>query len=168
MDWYLEVRIRARDRQHPFCLLIQGTKIMKILKRLTWMFHVMHNMEETPRRGILGWLIFPFGQCWHSIRLDRMQSFFKEHVQFVVFQKLSDWRLEKSYVGKHTCHFEPPPKISLRHDWARGEVPLGSTVDPQSEGEVSCSTVTRSCQTSKILPTNPTNPKANLWLIRAT
>ena len=23
----------------------------------------------------------------------------------------------------------PPPKISLRHDWARGKVPLGSTVD---------------------------------------
>ena len=30
----------------------------------------------------------------------------------------------------------PPPKISLRHDWARGEVPLGSTVDQQSESEV--------------------------------
>ena len=30
----------------------------------------------------------------------------------------------------------PPPKISLKHDWARGEVPLGSTVDQQPEGEV--------------------------------
>ena len=30
----------------------------------------------------------------------------------------------------------PPPKISLRHDWTRGEVPLGSTHDQQSEGEV--------------------------------
>ena len=30
----------------------------------------------------------------------------------------------------------PPPKISLRHDWGKGEVPLGSTVDQQSEGEV--------------------------------
>ena len=30
----------------------------------------------------------------------------------------------------------PPPKISQRHDWARGEVPLGSRVDQQSEGEV--------------------------------
>ena len=29
----------------------------------------------------------------------------------------------------------PPPKISPRHDWAKGEVPLGSTVDRQS-GEV--------------------------------
>ena len=30
----------------------------------------------------------------------------------------------------------PPPKISLRHDWTRGEVPLGSTVDQQPEEEV--------------------------------
>ena len=30
----------------------------------------------------------------------------------------------------------PPKKISLRHDWARGDVPLGSTVDQQSEGQV--------------------------------
>ena len=37
---------------------------------------------------------------------------------------------------KHTCHPRPPPKISLRHDWARGEVSLGSTVDQQPEGEV--------------------------------
>ena len=30
----------------------------------------------------------------------------------------------------------PPPKISLRHDWTRGEVSLGSTVDQQTEGKV--------------------------------
>ena len=32
----------------------------------------------------------------------------------------------------------PPPKISLRHDhdWTRGNVPLGSTVDQQPEGKV--------------------------------
>ena len=30
----------------------------------------------------------------------------------------------------------PPPKISFRHDWTRGEVPLGSTVDQQPEGKV--------------------------------
>ena len=30
----------------------------------------------------------------------------------------------------------PPPKISVHHDWAGGEVPWGSTVDQQSEGEV--------------------------------
>ena len=30
----------------------------------------------------------------------------------------------------------PPPKISFRHDWTRGEVPWGSTVDQQPEGKV--------------------------------
>ena len=30
----------------------------------------------------------------------------------------------------------PPPKILPRHDWDKGEVPLGSTVDQQPEGEV--------------------------------
>ena len=29
----------------------------------------------------------------------------------------------------------PPLKISLRHDWTRGEVLLGSEVDQQPEGE---------------------------------
>ena len=37
---------------------------------------------------------------------------------------------EKSYMSR------PPPKISFRHDWTRGEVPLGSTVDQQPEGKV--------------------------------
>ena len=39
---------------------------------------------------------------------------------------------EKSYMSPRP----PPPKISLRHDWTRGEVPLGSTVDQQPEGKV--------------------------------
>ena len=40
---------------------------------------------------------------------------------------------EKAYMSPR-----PPPKISLRHDhdWTRGKVPLGSTVDQQPEGKV--------------------------------
>ena len=38
---------------------------------------------------------------------------------------------EKAYMSPH-----PPPKISLRHDWARGEVSLGYTIDQESEREV--------------------------------
>ena len=30
----------------------------------------------------------------------------------------------------------PPPKISLRHDWIKGKVQLGSTVNQQPEGKV--------------------------------
>ena len=33
-----------------------------------------------------------------------MQSSFIEYFQLIVFQKLSDWKLEKSYLKKHTCH----------------------------------------------------------------
>ena len=32
-----------------------------------------------------------------------MQLSFKEHFQLIVFQKLWDWRLEKSYMRNHTC-----------------------------------------------------------------
>ena len=38
---------------------------------------------------------------------------------------------EKAYMSPR-----PPPKISLRHAWARGEVPLGSTVDRQPVGKI--------------------------------
>ena len=40
----------------------------------------------------------------------------------------------------------PPPKISFRHDWTRGEVPLGSTVEQQPVGKIvrqSCGEVQR-------------------------
>ena len=49
----------------------------------------------------------------------------------VVRLKTGEVLCEKSYMSPR-----PPPKISLRHDWARGEVPLGSTVDQQPEGKV--------------------------------
>ena len=38
--------------------------------------------------------------------------------------KIGEVLYEKAYMSPR-----PPPQISFRHDWARGEVPLGSTVD---------------------------------------
>ena len=49
----------------------------------------------------------------------------------VVRLKTGEVLKEKSYMSPR-----PPPKISLRHDWTRGEVQLGSTVDQQPEGKV--------------------------------
>ena len=49
----------------------------------------------------------------------------------VVRLKTGEFLYEKAYMSPR-----PPPKISLRHDWTRGEVPLGSTVDQQPEGKV--------------------------------
>ena len=51
----------------------------------------------------------------------------------VVRLKTGEVLYEKSYMSPR-----PPPKISSRHDhnWTRGKVPLGSTVDQQPEGKV--------------------------------
>ena len=49
----------------------------------------------------------------------------------VVRLKTGEVLYEKSYMSPR-----PPPKISFRHDWTRGEVPFGSTVDQQPEGKV--------------------------------
>ena len=51
----------------------------------------------------------------------------------VVRLKTGEVLYEKFYMSPR-----PPPKISLRHDhdWTRGKVPLGSTVDQQPQGKV--------------------------------
>ena len=60
----------------------------------------------------------------------------------------------KSYMS-----LRPPPKISLRHDWARGEVPLGSTVDQQPEGEVVRQSQEEVARRAKIFQTTQPIPK---------
>ena len=49
----------------------------------------------------------------------------------VVRLKTGEVLYEKAYMS-----LGPPPKISLRHDWTRGKIQLGSTVDQQPEGKV--------------------------------
>ena len=97
----------SSNRHTVFCLLIPETKGIKILQRLTSLYHVVHNTCTVLRRNIKTWyfgliLILRFEEDWHSIRLDRMQSSFREHFQLIVFQNLWDWRLEKSYMRNHT------------------------------------------------------------------
>ena len=54
-------------------------------------------------------------------------------IPIVVRLKTGEVIYEKSYMSPR-----PPPKISLRHDhdWTRGKVQLGSTVDQQPDGKV--------------------------------
>ena len=75
----------------------------------------------------------------------------------VVRLKTGEVLYEKSYMSPR-----PPPKISLRHDhdWTRGKVQLGSTVDQQPEGKVARQS-RGEVQHENVLPTNPTNPKTN-------
>ena len=93
-------------------------------------------MEETSRRGILVDvnLAIQKGLTFYQTRLNAiiLQETLPAYcIPKVVRLKTGEVLYEKAYMSPR-----PPPKISLRHDWARGEVPLGSTVDQQSEGEV--------------------------------
>ena len=102
---------QTTDSIYSFCLLILGTKVTRILKRLTWMYHVERDTctvhgRNIKTRYIGSTPILRLRKDWHSIRHDRMQSSFKEYFQLIVFQKLLDWRLEKSYMKKHTCHLD--------------------------------------------------------------
>ena len=99
----------SSKRQTVFFLPIgPREKGTKILTRLTSLYHVKHNTctvlgRDIKTRFFGSTSILRFGKDWHSIRLDRMQSSFKEHFQLIVFQKLWDWRLERSYMRNHTC-----------------------------------------------------------------
>ena len=128
MDWYLEVRIQARDRRYSFCLLIPEIKGTKILKRLTWMYHVVHNQDAVYLVDI-------------DLAIRKGLTFYQTRSNAIILQgtlpaycirkscQIEDWR---SLVWEST-HMSPrpPPKISSRHDWATGEVAQ------QPRGEVS-------------------------------
>ena len=111
MDWYLEVKIWAEDKQCSSCLLIQEMKVTETLNMLISLYHVERNTctvhgrgTKTRYSGLI--LILRSEKDSHSIKHDRMQLFFKGHFQLIAFQKLKDWRLEKSYMRKHTCHLD--------------------------------------------------------------
>ena len=88
-----------------------GQKVTKILRWLTWLYHVMHNtctmhVRDIKTQYIGSTSILLLKKDLHSIRLVRMQSFFKKHFQLIVFRKLLEWKLEKSYTKKYTCHLD--------------------------------------------------------------
>ena len=93
-------------------------------------------MEETSRRGILVDIDLAIrkGLTFHQTRSNAiiLQGTLPAYcIPKVVRLKTGEVLYEKAYMS-----LRPPPKISLRHDWTRGKVPLGSTVDQQPEGEV--------------------------------
>ena len=113
-------------------------------------------MEKTSRRGILINIDLAIEKGSHSIRLDWMQSFCKEHFQLIAFQNFLDWKLEKSSMKKYTCHFH----LRQRSHWSTNG--QGNWVRKLFDN-----------QKEKLLDkhnfaTNPTNSKSNSWQIRAT
>ena len=122
MNWYLEVKIWAEDRQCSSCLLIQETKVTKILNILTSLYQRpsairAQRMEEAPRRGILGWywscdqkrinILSNTIECNYSSRDTSSPLYFKK----VERLKTGEILYERPYLSPR-----PPPKISLRHE----------------------------------------------------
>ena len=52
MDWYLEVKIWAKDKQCSFCLLIQEMKVTETLNVLTSLYHVSRDTCTVHGRGM--------------------------------------------------------------------------------------------------------------------
>ena len=90
MDWYLEVQIWAEDKQCSSYLLIQEMKVTKTLNIMASLYHVSREIcivhgKCIKTRYFGSILIFRSRKDWHSIKHDRMQLFFKEHFQPIVF-----------------------------------------------------------------------------------
>ena len=107
MDWFLEVRIQARDRQYFFLPIDPRDKehedpehVDFSAPRRAQLLCTVHGRGiKTRYLGLI--LILRSEKEKHSIKHDRMQQSFKEHFQLIVFQKLWDWRLEKSCMKNH-------------------------------------------------------------------
>ena len=132
---------KAADRQYSFCLWIMWTKSTRILTRSTWEHRVLHSTCIQHGRNIKTLCM------WVDTNLAQKKGleFYQTRSNGIIFQgtlpaccipkvvrlKIGEVLFEKSYMSPR-----PPPKISLRHDWTRGEVLLGSTVDQQPVGKL--------------------------------
>ena len=143
MDWYLEVKIWAEDRQYSSCPLIQETQIIKILNILTSLYHVEHDtctVHGRKHQDAVFWVVI-------DLAIKKGLTFYQTRSNAIIRQgtlpacgipkverlKTGEILYERPYLSPR-----PPPKISLRHDhdWTRGNDELGSTVDQQPEGKV--------------------------------
>ena len=110
MDWYLEVRIQARDRHYSFCLLIPETKGIKIFQRLTSITTsctiFAQCLEETSKRGIFGWY-----QSCDSKRIDILSdsiecNHLSRNISSLLYSKsceTEDWR-SLTWKSKHVTY----------------------------------------------------------------
>ena len=122
LDEYVEVKVRARDRQYASCLLIPWTKSHKDPDVID--FSVPHHAQYLHK----AWKRHQNAVYWVDINLAILKGLtfyqtrsnaiiLQEHVQLVVFRKLLGWKLEQSKTTKVYMSPRPPPKISMKHDW---------------------------------------------------
>ena len=130
LDYYLEVKIRAKDRQYSSFLLILWTKVTKILMRLTSLYHVLARYLHS------AWKRHQDAVYWVDINLAIEQglTFYRTRSNAIILQETlraycipKVVRMETGEVLYEKVYMSPrpPPKISLKHEWKR-ELRFGS------------------------------------------
>ena len=143
MDWYLEVKIWAQDKQCSSCLLIQEMKVTETLNVLTSLYHVSRDtctVHGRKHQDAVIWVDMDLankeGLTFYQTRSNAiiLQGTLPAHCILKVERlKTGEMLYERRYLSPR-----PPPKISLRHDhdWTRGNDQLGSTVEQQPVGKL--------------------------------
>ena len=137
----MEVRIQARDRQYSFFLFDHRDKEHQYPEKIDLNVprHAqhLHNAWKKHQDAVYCVdidLAIRKGLTFYQTRSNAiiLQGILPAYcIPKIAKLKTGEVLYEKSYMSPR-----PPPKISLRHDWAIGEVPLSSTVYQQLEGEV--------------------------------
>ena len=118
-------------------------KVTETQNILTSLYHVSRDTctahgKDIKTRYFGSILILRSKKDQHSIKHDRMQLFFKEHFQPIVFLKVERLKTGERLYERQYLSPRPPPKISLKHDhnWTKGNDQSGSTVQHQPVGKL--------------------------------
>ena len=125
------------------CLLIQETKVTKILNILTSLYHVERDTCKVHGRGTKT----RYSGFDIDLAIREGLTFYQTRSNAIILQgtlpaycipkverlKTGEVLHERRYLSPR-----PPPKISLKHDhnWTRGNDQLGSTVEQQPVGKL--------------------------------
>ena len=159
IDWYLEVKIWARDTQCSSCPLIPETKNIKILNTLTSLYHVEHDTCTVLGRNIktryFGLILI--------LRLKRIDilsdsiecNYSPRNTSSLLYSKSCEIENWRSLVWE-IIHVSSTTTKEHDHDWTRGNDKLGSTVEQQPVGKL----VRQSCgEVQHEAFSQPTQPK---------
>ena len=165
MDWYLEVRIWAEDKQYSNCLLIQEMKATETLNVLICLYHVLRDTWKRHQDAVF-WVDIDLGikegLVFYQTRSNAiiLQGTLPVHCIVKVERlKTGEMLYERRYLSPR-----PPPKISLKHDhdWTKGNDQSGSTVEHQPVGKLVQQSFSRSTS-CWIFQANPIQTQSNLW-----
>ena len=143
MDWYLEVKIRAEDRQYSSCLLIHEMKVPETLNILTSLYHVERDTVHS------AWKRHQDAVFWVDIDLAITEGlvFYQTRSNAIILQgtlpahcivKVERLKTGVKLYERQYLSLRPPPKISLKHDlnWTKGNDESVSTVEHQPVGRL--------------------------------